>query len=292
MVFPSTSETRPSLLPMLLVAALSAVVVAGVYEVRARLARHSPEHASAHEAREQPAARAETQATSPPESCTDLRRSYLARCTKESSIVRLPVQPPPPPQSVATESEARAAAELAAWVRPSPSVLGEMAARCEVRLEMPSIIEDQPPTVSDDASAALSLSARERAVLQQTLNQMHAGLRDFVGDAFRATTGSSAGISGMTFEDMLTELQSRPESGFDEARERLAQERAGLVPPPDQGANQPAGERLLRLWAGMGDEFERRLASEVGGDRAHEMRFSPRAAWMNRLSQSGCRSSP
>jgi hypothetical protein len=91
---------------------------------------------------------------------------------------------------------------------------------------------------------------------------------------------------------MLTDLQTRPENGFEEAKQKLARERAGLVAAPAAGAPQPAGEQLLRLWASLGDDFERQLADVLGDDRARELRLSPQAEWTNRFSESGCRGAP
>jgi hypothetical protein len=188
------------------------------------------------------------------------------------------------------ESEARSISELTAWLKPSPSELGEMARRCELRFVMPAITENQPPTVTDEQSSALSLSTNERALLERILRDMHTGLRVFTEQAFAEASGQSAKASGLTLEEMLTDLQTRSGNGFDEARQNLAQERAGLASPTETSSDQPPGERLLRLWSSMGDDFERRLADDVGSDRAHQLRFSPHAGWTNRFAQTGCRS--
>ena len=190
------------------------------------------------------------------------------------------------------ESESRKIAELTAWLKPSPSELGEMARRCELRFVIPAITENQPPTVTDEQSSALSLSTNERTLLERTLRDMHVGLRDFTKQAFDEAAGQSVKASGLSLEEMLTDLQTRPEDGFAEARQKLAQEQAGLASPPEPETHQPPGERLLRLWASMGDEFERRLADRLGTDRAHQLRFSPQAVWTNRFAHSGCQSQP
>jgi hypothetical protein len=87
----------------------------------------------------------------------------------------------------------------------------------------------------------------------------------------------------------MDDIQERPSNGFDQARQRLALERAGMATPPAAAADLPPGERIFRLSAGLGDDFERRLADRLGADRAHQLRYSPLAApWMNSFSQSGC----
>jgi hypothetical protein len=294
MVSTYRGQARTNIIPLLLVAVLSAVVVAGTYEVRARFARHRANRPLKTNAPEVslPTAPALAPPVLADEGCADLRRRYLARCPNDFLEAPPPGQPVSSSQTANREKETRAAAALAPWLNPSPDELVDMAGRCEVRFEMPAITENQPPTVSDEDSATLSLSSRERALVDQTLNEMHAGLQDFAERAFAEATGRSVKASKLTLEEMLSDLQARPESGFEQARERLAQERAGLLPPPGGGSHQPPGERLLRLWASMGDAFEQRLAAALGSDRARQLRSSPNVAWMNRFSHSGCRSQP
>lgn len=283
----SDAQIRTGAIPLLLVAALSALVVAAVYEVRAWLGKRAPEvraSATAEERSERaPGGRARPVPIQ--EECADLRQRYLARCPPD---VDVSAPGAPAQQSSTAQAADRAnAVQLDAWLNPSPRELEDMAGRCETRLDMPSITENLPPHVDDEAAAALALSSRERALLQRTLDDMHAELRGFAERALAEATGRSTTPLGL--EEMLAELQTHPESGFEEARETLARERAGLIPPPASGAHPPPGERLLRLWAGAGEQFERRLLDELGRARAHQLRSSPDAAWMNRFSQSGCR---
>jgi len=295
MVDPSPAQARTSVIVLLLVAVLSGLIVASVYEVRARVAKRHSQRSADEPPQSAPSASLDDQDRAARDGCADLRRRYLlAQCSNDLPLAPASVQPGPAPGSQA--DQARAASELAVWLNPAPDELGDMARRCEVRFDMPAITETQPPAVTDEASAALSLSGRERALVDQTLSDLHAGLRTFAERAFAETAGQSAATaaaaSAPTLEEMLTELQTRPEGGFEEARAKLAAERAGLMPPPARDALQPTGERLLRRWASLGDEFERLLSDKLGSDRAHQMRVSTHAGWMNRFSQAGCRSQP
>lgn len=280
---------------MLLTATLSAIVVASVYEVRGRLAKRraaSDAPASSSQQPASPIAPLERR-TSLEDSCTTLRRHYLVRCPGDVLAEFPPSgQPAPPGTSTNPETEARAMADLTAWLNPSPAELGELAKRCEVRFVIPTLTENQPPTVTEEDASALSLSAKERALLDRTMRDMHTDLRDFAVRAYGEGAGRSAKASGLTLEEMLSDLQTRPENGFEEARQKFARERGGLASPPASATHQPPGERLLRLWAAMGDELERRLADGVGTERAHQLRFSPHATWTNRFSFSGCPSQP
>ena len=280
---------------MLLVAALSALVVVGVYEVRGRLAkgRLAPDAPASASEQAAPAARPENSPVSRRDSCLELRHRYLARCPDDLHASVPPSAPiDPSGKPMTREGEERAIADLTRWLKPRPSELGDMAKRCEVRFVIPAITENQPPAVTDEQSSDLSLASGERALLDRTLRDMHAEVRAFAARAVTEGPGHPANASGLTLEEMLADLETRPENGFEDARQKLAQERAGLAPPPKPGTHQRPGERLLRMWTNMGDEFERRLADGLGAERARQLRFSPHAVWTNRFAHSGCRSQP
>ena len=295
MMFPAMAATdraerreRPGVAVLLLVAALSALLVVAAYEVSGRRGRRSAEH--------EPEATPPTAETSAPpprpgpprvESCARLRRTYLASCPQD-----LPIDPPaplasPPAPGARNQDQARAAADLAVWLNPPPEELEELAKNCEVRFDIPSITDNAPPAVSDEDAAALSLSDAERVTLQRTLTDMHTRLHDFATQAVLELGGAPA--TSPSLEEALSDLQTRTGSGFEAARETLANERAGRAQPPAPDRPQPPGERLLRLWAGLGDDLEHQLAAKLGQERAHQLRTAASAGWMNRFSQSGCR---
>jgi hypothetical protein len=76
-------------------------------------------------------------------------------------------------------------------------------------------------------------------------------------------------------------LQKSPSSDIEAARKRLAEERAGLAAPPADprtpSVNQSVIERLFRLESAAGATLERRLAAELGPDKAHQIRA---AGWV------------
>jgi len=286
MVVSVAGQSRTSVLLLLLVATTSALIVVAFYEVRGRRTKDQP--AQTQDARPEvlaPAPRAHDIKSLVPASCAERRRRYLTDCAGELPVMAPPAVGVPSPHDA---DEKRASSELSVWLNPPPEELDDMAKRCEVRFDMPSVAEDEAPEVTDEASAAMSLSKQERALIDRTLVDLHAELRDFAQRAAGATLGNPRPPS---LEELLTELQADPAKGFAQARERLAAERAGAK-APSAGAPPSAGERLLRLWANMGDDFEDRLAATLGKDRAHELRVSTHATWMNRFSQAGCASRP
>ena len=83
-------------------------------------------------------------------------------------------------------------------------------------------------------------------------------------------------------------MSKSPRGVADQARARLAKERAGLLPPPADLAATPVGERTLRLLFNLGNDFERRLGTRIGGERAHSLRARNDGWGGARSSSSGC----
>ena len=290
---PSTTSEKTNFISLALAAALSALLVVGVYEIRARLSKGhsaSPPPAPLSERQESAEAEGATSRTRLGESCDTLRNRYTLQCSMEKSLPIVgPNIAPAPTASISPEREAKEMAESSAWAHPAKNELTDMATRCELRFISPAITESRAPTVDDEHAKALSLSTKERTDLDQTLREMHQGFADSVRQAYaEGATDPTKGLS-LSPEQMINEIQSRPNSGFEQAARKLALERAGLAAPPAAGADLAAGERIFRLSAGLGDDFERRLADRLGVDRAHQLLYSPFAGpWTNRSAQSGC----
>jgi hypothetical protein len=103
-------------------------------------------------------------------------------------------------------------------------------------------------------------------------SELDAIYRELAGPRYRPSPG-------------LTKMRTRilalaPEEAYHSLFRRMAEERAGLRPPPtaDQLPSLPAGERFWRLWAGLGDRFEDFLGTAIGRDRAAALR-KQRGGW-------------
>jgi hypothetical protein len=204
-----------------------------------------------------------------------------------SGAIGLTAQQDASPAAPRPAHEEQEMTQIAEWVKPSKDMLIDMARRCEVRFVSPAIMDNQAPAIDDQQAAALSLSSRERAAANQILEEMHERFADSVRPLFGDETNDSNRPSSL--DEMITEMQTREDSGFDQARQKLALERAGMALPPAPDVELPAGERFLRLWAGLGDEFEQRLANQLGADRARQLRYSPNALpWTSRYVHAGC----
>lgn len=285
------SSPKTSKLALALVAGLSALVVVGAYEIPARLSKRRVQPVATEpesESQVPPGVRHLPLAFGSAINCAALRSRYVAQCPTGEVLPSVGVNAArdgAAPEVISPEREKQEISLAAEWVKPSQDALADMATRCEIRFVSPAIMDSQTPIVDDQQAAALSLTGDDRAELDQTLQLMREQFAASVRPLFNQATLPPS------LDDMMTELQSRRNSGFVEARRKLSQEKAGLVapPPPAARAQLPAGERFLRLWDGLGDEFEQRLASKLGAARAHQLRFSPHStAWTSRYVYSGC----
>ncbi len=67
--------------------------------------------------------------------------------------------------------------------------------------------------------------------------------------------------------------------------QRLANERAGLAPPPAELSKTSPAERLMRAYVQLGDQTEAALAKRLGPERAAAIRGD---GWGSRSDWSGC----
>jgi len=279
---PNTTSQKTSFIRLGLAAACSALLVVGAHEMRARLSKGHPAPATPaaqSEGEDPTAAHGARPRTRGGESCDALKDRYGFQCPTDKAL----------PTVAPDSKEADKMAALFAWAHPPKDKLAEMAARCELRLISPAMLEKQPPTVDDEQAKALSLSTHERAELDQTLRQMHESFAASVRQAYAAGSTDPTIGSSMSVQEMIDEIQDRSGDEFLQARRKLALERAGMATPPAAGADLPPSERILRVSASLGDDFEKRLADRLGADRAHQLLYSPLARpWVRPSTLLGC----
>jgi hypothetical protein len=278
----NTTSQKTSFIPLAIASACSALLVVGAHEIRTRLSKGHPappSPAPQSEGQDPKAAQGAKPHTRSGETCDALKDRYGLQCPTGAPL----------PTVAPNSGEAEKMAALFAWAHPTKDKLAEMAARCELRLISPAILEKQPPTVDDEQARALSLSAHERAELDQTLRQMHQSFAASVRQAYAGGAADPTMGSSMSAREMIDEIQDRSGDEFLQARQKLALERAGMATPPAAGADLPPSERILRASAGLGDDFERRLADRLGTDRAHQLLYSPLARpWVGASTLLGC----
>lgn len=167
----------------------------------------------------------------------------------------------------------------------TPSELEAMARHCDVRVDYPTLLGEQE---AED----LGLEPAEREAWDRALANFAAQELDYYRAILREVAPDTPGIDELELGQVrkqLTKLVGRARTDGDDALQRhVAEERAGMRPPPDDPAALSAWNRYNRLRFNAGDRFAQLLGAELGEDRAHELR-SALAGWPGaRTRQFGC----
>jgi hypothetical protein len=167
----------------------------------------------------------------------------------------------------------------------TPAELEAMARHCDVRVDYPTMLGEQE---AED----LGLEPAEREAWDRALGNFAKQELDYYRDILREVAPDTPGLDELDLGQVrkqLTKLVGRARSDGDDALQRhVAEERAGLRPPPDDPAALSAWNRYNRLRFNAGDRFAQLLGTELGDDRAHELR-SALSGWPGaRTRQVGC----
>lgn len=182
-------------------------------------------------------------------------------------------------RSLSEEEERRRAED--GWRPRSRDDRLAIAKRCEVRYDLPPSAWNLGHTVDERRAAELGLAEDERRRVNEALHEEGIRLVEALRTLYVDLTGNVAGVATLEPFTLQQEILSKANAGdLALARQRVAREQAGLVPPGDATTGTPV-ERALRLLVRAGDDWERRLASILGAGRAAELRSPNRlfARW-------------
>src|SRR5690606_17337808 len=116
-------------------------------------------------------------------------------------------------------------------------------------------------------------------------------LEAFLGELralYLEATGDAAGVDMLSMNALVSEIGNKSEPGeVSRIRRLLAQERAGLRPPPADLSGTSPAERLYRLLAQIGDETQAAIATVLGAERAYDLRALA-GGWPSKWSMAGC----
>ena len=153
------------------------------------------------------------------------------------------------------------------------AMLDRWAAQCRIRADLPPL-SDGPDDLAaiDEAMDQLGLTAGERDAFRDAAQETSRVGLARIHDIYTVATGESA--AGLDLADLLEQIENSRALGEDaRLRARLAQERAGHVPPRSDPAQMTPYEELYRLIIEAGDDLERRLAERLGTTRARALRL-------------------
>jgi hypothetical protein len=217
--------------------------------------------------------------------------SQRARITAlEAEVARLRAGPPADGGKVINMS-AETDDDGAPWFDPSPASLQAFADECRVRVDAPPIQGDDAFALAPADGAALGLSGPELAAINGALAKAQADFAALVRTLYVEATGNEDALDALSQSALTSEIRDKSAPGEDgRVMQRIAQERAGRVAPPDAVALAAASplERLIRAESAMGDDFEAALAGIVGSQRARAIRAHKRGPFRMRRELAGC----
>ncbi|MEZ5480592.1 MAG: hypothetical protein R3E95_24840 [Thiolinea sp.] len=164
------------------------------------------------------------------------------------------------------------------FLRPSPEALLEMSRCAQFRTDMPpGILGDQPFRVDPELRSLAQVTEQEESVIADVGAQVRSELKAEIEPLF-AQLELDGEPRTMSVEALVDAIQERRTVGpIDQdrraernaGRRAISRARAGL--DPGVSPSTPAA-RLEFILAELGDRFERALASELGAERADELR--------------------
>jgi hypothetical protein len=150
--------------------------------------------------------------------------------------------------------------------------LAALAKRCEVRYDMPPVALRAGEEMSAAAAARAGFSEGERGAINEALREMGPKLAEDIRRIYVEATGDRAGAQAMTLRDMQHAVFNKDVAAMGLAKQQVSQERAGLASPPPDLKSRSAAERMLRAIVQSGEDWEKKLASIFGAEKAHEWR--------------------
>ena len=160
------------------------------------------------------------------------------------------------------------------FLEPDQETLREMARCATVKIDSLGFVDDpEPPSPGMIAERLGVTDPSEAKKLHAAAALQYEAYNDSLREMYLELGGDEAtaeDASGKTLESFIFDQLDRELVG--DIQRRIAQERAGLRQPPLDGSAMPIEERVSRLMADSGNEFERLVGDSLGEERARELR--------------------
>lgn len=172
----------------------------------------------------------------------------------------------------------------------TPEELKEMADRCELRWDVPGL-GPEPQQLRPKDAESLHLAEEERATINRIMKENHERMSKQIAAIYVEATGDTSTGSLATQAMMQEIFDKAPKGEESQLHQRLAQERAGLIPPKTEGPMSPQ-EKLLRLLSTAGDGLQSELAKELGPATAQSLRDQHEGWGSRSRSRTNCPGKP
>ncbi len=160
------------------------------------------------------------------------------------------------------------------FLEPDQDTLMEMARCATVKIDSLGFVDNpEPPSPGMIAQRLGVTDPTEAEQLHAAATKQYEGYNDSLREMYLELGGDEAtaeDASGKTLESFIFDQLDRELVG--DIQRRIAEERAGLRQPPVDRSAMPLEERVSRLMAESGNEFERLVGDSLGEERARELR--------------------
>lgn len=160
------------------------------------------------------------------------------------------------------------------FLEPDQETLIEMARCATVKIDSLGFVDNpDPPSPGSIAERLGVTDPAEAEKLHAAATKQYDGYNDALREMYLELGGDEAtaeDASGKTLESFIFDQLDRELVG--DIQRRIAEERAGLRQAPTDQSAMPLEERVSRLMAESGNEFERLVGDSLGEERARELR--------------------
>jgi len=164
--------------------------------------------------------------------------------------------------------------------------LESLAKNCSVRVDQPPVLESTPRKLGENDEFA-DARPEERAAMNRVLATLHREFRDDLRSLYEEAVGHAPNTE-LAPRTLLSEIGDKSTAGErGRVLKAVASERAKQAQAPAPKAASPY-ERAQRAYFQLGDEFQQRLARELGQERAHQLRAQSGGWPWQRSVFSGC----
>jgi hypothetical protein len=160
------------------------------------------------------------------------------------------------------------------FLEPDQETLLEMAKCATVKIDSIGFVSDPEPPPPGRIANRLGITDPEES---KKLDAAAIAQYDDYNEKMRAmylelggTEEAADGASGATLQSFI--FDQLDGSLLGDVQRQIAEERAGLREPPTDVASLPIEQRVARLMAEDGNDFERLVADQLGAERARELR--------------------
>jgi FecR protein len=179
-------------------------------------------------------------------------------------------------------------AENPKLVHPSKDLLLAWAKVCHIHLDSPSVFGANPPLLDKQQIEQWGLAKSEIPTIDKISTELHTRARDEIRELYIAATNNIDGADELLPNAMISEILGKANAADKlRTRTRMSRERAGLQAPPPVADMSPY-ERLLRLLAQLGNDYEQTIGNAIGAGRAVELRERFNSWPGFQLSEDGC----